>query len=214
LTNNNNNDQFTHLPPPLLQPAPLGHIWRQPLPQSYDNQQRQQQLPQQLQQEQQEEQTPTGKERRTRKRSPPSKAKMKEWKIQLHRRDFQLAMLKEGLFLELEKSIDSKAVYVKVLAPFWRLAEEAQTTNCKADLAVSYWYFFFGIQIHSPHLFGHFLKKHALFFLGFPIAVNPVFVKDISSDIPIIPLFDPFWIGATEGGGVVQSSPFDRFSSR
>ncbi|KAF9544569.1 Anoctamin-5 [Mortierella hygrophila] len=62
---------------------------------------------------------------------------MREWKIQLHRRDFQLAMLKEGLFLELEKSIDSDAVYVKVLAPFWRLAEEAQTTNCKAELASS-----------------------------------------------------------------------------
>lgn len=62
---------------------------------------------------------------------------MREWKIQLHRRDFQLAMLKEGLFLELEKSIDSNAVYVKVLAPFWRLTEEAQTTNCKAELAVS-----------------------------------------------------------------------------
>ncbi|KAF9142520.1 Anoctamin-5, partial [Linnemannia schmuckeri] len=46
-------------------------------------------------------------------------------------------MLKEGLFLELEKSIDSDAVYVKVLAPFWRLAEEAQTTNCKAELASS-----------------------------------------------------------------------------
>ncbi|KAG0282987.1 Anoctamin-7, partial [Linnemannia gamsii] len=46
-------------------------------------------------------------------------------------------MLKEGLFLELEKSIDSNAVYVKVLAPFWRLAEEAQTTNCKTELASS-----------------------------------------------------------------------------
>lgn len=66
----------------------------------------------------------------------PSKAKMRDWKIQLHRREFQLALLKEGLFLELEKSVDSDAVYVKVLAPFWRLAEEAQKTNCKADLAV------------------------------------------------------------------------------
>ncbi|KAF9345075.1 hypothetical protein BGX26_003576 [Mortierella sp. AD094] len=64
----------------------------------------------------------------------PSKAELREWKIQLHRRDFQLALLKEGLFLELEKSIDSDAVYIKVLAPFWRLGE-AQKTNCKADLA-------------------------------------------------------------------------------
>ncbi|KAF9557825.1 Anoctamin-5 [Mortierella alpina] len=60
---------------------------------------------------------------------------MRDWKIQLHRREFQLSLLKEGLFLELEKSVDSDAVYVKVLAPFWRLAEEAQKTNCKADLA-------------------------------------------------------------------------------
>ncbi|CAO3567704.1 unnamed protein product [Mortierella alpina] len=65
----------------------------------------------------------------------PSKAKMRDWKVQLHRREFQLSLLKEGLFLELEKSVDSDAVYVKVLAPFWRLAEEAQKTNCKADLA-------------------------------------------------------------------------------
>ncbi|KAG0203170.1 Anoctamin-5 [Mortierella sp. GBA30] len=65
----------------------------------------------------------------------PTKAKMRDWKIQLHRREYQLALLKEGLFLELEKSVDSDAVYVKVLAPFWRLAEEAQKTNCKADLA-------------------------------------------------------------------------------
>ncbi|KAF9276606.1 hypothetical protein BGZ68_009903, partial [Mortierella alpina] len=43
----------------------------------------------------------------------PSKAKMRDWKIQLHRREFQLALLKEGLFLELEKSVDSDAVYVK-----------------------------------------------------------------------------------------------------
>ncbi|KAF9179022.1 Anoctamin-5 [Haplosporangium sp. Z 11] len=69
------------------------------------------------------------------RRTRPSKSKMREWKIQLLRRDFQLALLKEGLFLELEKSINSDAVYVKVIAPFWRLEEEAQKTNCKADLA-------------------------------------------------------------------------------
>ncbi|KAF9418764.1 Anoctamin-5 [Podila epigama] len=67
----------------------------------------------------------------------PSKAKLREWKIQLHRQDYQLALLKQGVFIELEKSIDSKAVYVKVLAPFWRLEEEAQRTHCKADLAKS-----------------------------------------------------------------------------
>lgn len=91
-------------------------------------------------QEEQQQQLATEGSRgiRRRKSQRPSKAKMREWKIQLHRRDFQLAMLKEGLFLELEKSIDSDAVYVKVLAPFWRLAEEAQTTNCKAELAVSH----------------------------------------------------------------------------
>jgi hypothetical protein len=89
-------------------------------------------------QRQQQRQAQEGNRRIRKRRSQrPSKAKMREWKIQLHRRDFQLAMLKEGLFLELEKSIDSNAVYVKVLAPFWRLTEEAQTTNCKAELAVS-----------------------------------------------------------------------------
>ncbi|KAF8931306.1 Anoctamin-5 [Haplosporangium gracile] len=88
------------------------------------------------QQQRQQQQAPEDHRRVRKRRSQrPSKAKMREWKIQLHRRDFQLAMLKEGLFLELEKSIDSDAVYVKVLAPFWRLAEEAQTTNCKAELA-------------------------------------------------------------------------------
>ena len=61
---------------------------------------------------------------------------MREWKIQLHRREFQIALLKEGVFIELEKSIRSDAVYVKVLAPFWRLEDEAQKTSCKADLAV------------------------------------------------------------------------------
>lgn len=77
-----------------------------------------------------------------RRGSKPSKAKLREWKIQLHRRDYQLALLKQGVFIELEKSIDSEAVYVKVLAPFWRLEDEAQKTSCKADLAVM-WIFFF-----------------------------------------------------------------------
>ncbi|KAF9382266.1 Anoctamin-5, partial [Podila verticillata] len=72
-----------------------------------------------------------------RKGSKPSKAKLREWKIQLHRRDYQLALLKQGVFIELEKSIDSEAVYVKVLAPLWRLEDEAQKTSCKADLANS-----------------------------------------------------------------------------
>ncbi|KAG0027015.1 Anoctamin-7, partial [Podila clonocystis] len=72
-----------------------------------------------------------------RRGSKPSKAKLREWKIQLHRRDYQLALLKQGVFIELEKSIDSDAVYVKVLAPFWRLEDEAQKTSCKADLAVN-----------------------------------------------------------------------------
>ncbi|KAF9205543.1 hypothetical protein BGZ49_003877 [Haplosporangium sp. Z 27] len=76
-----------------------------------------------------------GKRRRRRRIQRPSKAELREWKIQLHRRDFQLALLKEGLFLELEKSINSDAVYIKILAPFWRLGEEAQKTNCKAELA-------------------------------------------------------------------------------
>ncbi|KAG0040299.1 Anoctamin-7 [Podila clonocystis] len=70
-----------------------------------------------------------------RRGSKPSKAKLRQWKIQLHRRDYQLALLKQGVFIELEKSIDSDAVYVKVLAPFWRLEDEAQKTSCKADLA-------------------------------------------------------------------------------
>ncbi|KAG0353331.1 Anoctamin-5 [Podila minutissima] len=75
--------------------------------------------------------------RSRRRGSKPSKAKLREWKIQLHRRDYQLALLKQGVFIELEKSIDSEAVYVKVLAPFWRLEDEAQKTSCKADLANS-----------------------------------------------------------------------------
>ncbi|KAG0089104.1 Anoctamin-7 [Podila epicladia] len=72
-----------------------------------------------------------------RRGSKPSKANLREWKIQLHRQDYQLALLKQGVFIELEKSIDSEAVYVKVLAPFWRLEDEAQKTSCKADLANS-----------------------------------------------------------------------------
>lgn len=119
-------------PPPPLPPAPLISI-------PFHNEQ--QSEPHMYGQDEQQQQQQPARERnrgiRKRRSQRPSKAKMKEWKIQLHRRDFQLAMLKEGLFLELEKSIDSDAVYVKVLAPFWRLAEEAQTTNCKADLAVS-----------------------------------------------------------------------------
>ncbi|KAF9580146.1 Anoctamin-5 [Lunasporangiospora selenospora] len=75
------------------------------------------------------------KKKMKKKKSRPTKARLREWKTQLRRRDFQLALLKEGLFLELEKSINSDAVYVKVIAPFWRLEEEAQKTMCKADLA-------------------------------------------------------------------------------
>ncbi|OAQ33500.1 DUF590-domain-containing protein [Linnemannia elongata AG-77] len=117
-------------PPPPPPPAPSISI-------PFDNEE---QLSSHMcgpEEQQQKQQIATEENRGIRKRRSqrPSKAKMREWKIQLHRRDFQLAMLKEGLFLELEKSIDSDAVYVKVLAPFWRLAEEAQTTNCKADLA-------------------------------------------------------------------------------
>ncbi|KAI7816256.1 calcium-activated chloride channel-domain-containing protein [Gamsiella multidivaricata] len=72
---------------------------------------------------------------KTRRNERASRAKLRQRKIQLHRRDFQTALLKEGVFLELEKSVSSDAVYIKVLAPFWRLAIEAQKTNCKADLA-------------------------------------------------------------------------------
>ncbi|KAI8345785.1 calcium-activated chloride channel-domain-containing protein [Mortierella sp. GBAus27b] len=64
-----------------------------------------------------------------------SKSELRERKLRSHRQNFQLSLLHEGMFLELEKSINSDAVYVKVLAPFWRLAIEAQRTNCKADLA-------------------------------------------------------------------------------
>ncbi|KAF9212955.1 Anoctamin-5 [Podila verticillata] len=81
--------------------------------------------------------SPSQKSHRNDGGSKPSKAKLREWKIQLHRRDYQLALLKQGVFIELEKSIDSEAVYVKVLAPFWRLEDEAQKTSCKADLANS-----------------------------------------------------------------------------
>ncbi|KAF9934915.1 hypothetical protein FBU30_010183 [Linnemannia zychae] len=89
--------------------------------------------------QQQQQPDALGEAQRVRKRRHrrPSRAKMKEWKTRLHRCNYQLALLKEGLFLELEKSINSDAVFVKVLAPFWRLAEEAQTTNCKAELAVN-----------------------------------------------------------------------------
>ncbi|KAF9909946.1 hypothetical protein EC991_007750 [Linnemannia zychae] len=141
---------FTPYPPT---PSPLhiqvpDHIQQQSTSQrqvqgeyqlNQQEQQQQAQHEQQGHQQQYQQQKAPEKHRHLRKRRSqrPSKAKMREWKIQLHRRDFQLALLKEGLFLELEKSIDSDAVYVKVLAPFWRLAEEAQTTNCKADLAVN-----------------------------------------------------------------------------
>ncbi|KAK3836040.1 MAG: calcium-activated chloride channel-domain-containing protein [Linnemannia elongata] len=123
--------QYDPYPPPLLPPPASSfsipfHDEQRPSPLMYG---------QEEQHQQQQIATERNRGIRRRKSQRPSKAKMREWKIQLHRRDFQLAMLKEGLFLELEKSIDSDAVYVKVLAPFWRLAEEAQTTNCKAELA-------------------------------------------------------------------------------
>jgi hypothetical protein len=72
--------------------------------------------------------------------------------------------LKEGLFLELEKSIESDAVYVKVLAPFWRLAEEAQTTNCKADLAVSQVALFFALYIGLRKRMRHLLSVRSDFY--------------------------------------------------
>ncbi|KAF9978629.1 Anoctamin-7 [Actinomortierella ambigua] len=86
------------------------------------------------------------------RRERPSKAKIREWKIQHHRRQFQLALLREGLFIELEKSIHSDAVYVKILAPFWRLLDEAEKTMCKADIASRETVLFKKSRLHDYHL--------------------------------------------------------------
>ncbi|KAG0052109.1 hypothetical protein BGZ83_002987 [Gryganskiella cystojenkinii] len=58
----------------------------------------------------------------------------KEDRLQRYRLRFKKALLKEGLVLEEEPSIDGDEMFLKVYTPFWRLCIEAQRLRYKVEL--------------------------------------------------------------------------------
>jgi hypothetical protein len=61
-----------------------------------------------------------------------------EAKLEMYRRRFKKALLKEGLVIEEEPNIDGEEMFVKIYAPFWRLCVEAQRLRFKVELMVSF----------------------------------------------------------------------------
>jgi len=59
-----------------------------------------------------------------------------EAKLEMYRRRFKKALLKEGLVIEEEPNIDGEEMFVKVYTPFWRLCIEAQRLRFKVELMV------------------------------------------------------------------------------
>ncbi|KAG0253841.1 Anoctamin-7 [Mortierella polycephala] len=59
----------------------------------------------------------------------------KEQKMERYRIRFKKALLKEGLIIEEEPSIDGEHMFVKMYAPFWRLCIEAQRLRYKVELS-------------------------------------------------------------------------------
>ncbi|KAH7049659.1 calcium-activated chloride channel-domain-containing protein [Linnemannia elongata] len=57
-----------------------------------------------------------------------------EAKLEMYRRRFKKALLKEGLIIEEEPNIDGEEMFVKVYTPFWRLCVEAQRLRFKVEL--------------------------------------------------------------------------------
>ncbi|KAG0315396.1 Anoctamin-7, partial [Linnemannia gamsii] len=57
-----------------------------------------------------------------------------EAKLEMYRRRFKKALLKEGLVIEEEPNIDGEEMFVKIYAPFWRLCVEAQRLRFKVEL--------------------------------------------------------------------------------
>ncbi|KAF9910702.1 Anoctamin-7 [Linnemannia zychae] len=57
-----------------------------------------------------------------------------EAKMEMYRRRFKKALLKEGLIIEEETNIDGEEMFVKIYAPFWRLCVEAQRLRFKVEL--------------------------------------------------------------------------------
>ncbi|GJJ72031.1 hypothetical protein EMPS_04388 [Entomortierella parvispora] len=58
----------------------------------------------------------------------------KEEKLQRYRHRFKKAMLKEGLVIEEDPSIDGDEMFLKIYTPFWRLCIEAQRLRYKVEL--------------------------------------------------------------------------------
>lgn len=63
-----------------------------------------------------------------------------EAKLEMYRRRFKKALLKEGLIIEEEPNIDGEEMFVKVYTPFWRLCVEAQRLRFKVELIVSFFF--------------------------------------------------------------------------
>lgn len=66
-----------------------------------------------------------------------------EAKLEMYRRRFKKALLKEGLIIEEEPNIDGEEMFVKVYTPFWRLCVEAQRLRFKVELMVSFFFSLF-----------------------------------------------------------------------
>lgn len=62
---------------------------------------------------------------------------LNEEKLERYRIKFKKALLKEGLMIEEEPSIEGEDMFMKVYTPFWRLCVEAQRLRYKIELSVS-----------------------------------------------------------------------------
>ncbi|KAF9578948.1 Anoctamin-7, partial [Lunasporangiospora selenospora] len=58
-----------------------------------------------------------------------------EERLERYRQRFKKALLREGLLIEEEPSIEGEEMYMKIYSPFWRLCIEAQRLRYKVELA-------------------------------------------------------------------------------
>lgn len=75
-----------------------------------------------------------------------------EAKLEMYRRRFKKALLKEGMVIEEEPNIDGEEMFVKIYTPFWRLCVEAQRLRFKVELMVSFFFLFCWCRCLSAHL--------------------------------------------------------------
>ena len=69
--------------------------------------------------------------------APKDPKVVNEEKMERYRIRFKKALLKEGLMIEEEPSIEGEDMFMKVYTPFWRLCVEAQRLRYKIELSVS-----------------------------------------------------------------------------